>query len=61
MMAANFFGTFFSYSFKGFATDGTYHTPLPDRLISIAGSIGAGLVNGCTRIVMGTLTDKYSF
>ena len=61
MLCANFFGTFFSYTFKGFATDGTYHAPLSDRLISVAGCLGAGLVNGTTRIVMGTFSDKYSF
>jgi MFS family permease len=29
--------------------------------MSVAASVGGGLVNGGTRITMGTLTDKYSF
>jgi len=61
MVLANFFGTFFSYTFKGFAEDDTYHTIISDRLMSIAASVGGGLVNGATRITMGTLTDKFSF
>jgi MFS family permease len=30
-------------------------------MLSTAGSVGSGLVNGLTRITMGSLTDKYSF
>ena len=61
MILANFFGTFFSYTFKSFAEDDTYHKQISDTLMSIASSVGSGLVNGSTRIVMGTLTDFSSF
>lgn len=57
----NVFGTFFSYTFKAFAEDDTYHPRISDGLISVAASVGSGLVNGITRITMGSLTDKYSF
>jgi MFS family permease len=30
-------------------------------MLSTAASVGSGLVNGATRITLGTLTDKYSF
>lgn len=61
MVLANFFGTFFSYTFKGFAEDDTVHPQINDRLMSIAASVGGGLINGSTRITMGSLTDKFSF
>jgi hypothetical protein len=61
MLLGNVFGTFFSYTFKAFAEDDTYHPKINDGLMSIAASVGSGLVNGATRIIMGTLTDKYSF
>jgi hypothetical protein len=61
MILANFFGTFFSYTFKAFAEDDTYHKGISDTLMSVASSVGSGLVNGSTRIVMGTLTDFSSF
>ena len=58
---SNFYGAVFSYTFKPFAEDGTYHKPINDQFMSIAAAVGSGLVNGLSRIFMGLLIDKFTF
>lgn len=61
MVLSNYFGTFFSYSYKTFGENTSPHPQISDSLLTWAASIGAGGVNGLSRIAMGTLVDKYSF
>lgn len=61
MVLSNYFGTFFSYSYKTFGENTTPHPQIGDSLLTWAASIGAGGVNGLSRIAMGSLVDKYSF
>ena len=61
MILGNYFGTFFSYSYKPFGENSTPHDAISDRTLTWAASVGAGLVNGLSRIAFGTLVDKYSF
>jgi len=60
-LLSNFYGGTFSYTFKPFAEDGTSHTPIDDKFMSIAASVGSGLVNGLTRVIFGLLVDKFTF
>ena len=60
-MFANMFGTFFMYSFKTYGENKEPHPPISDAVLTWAASIGAGLVNGCSRFTLGTLFDKYGF
>jgi MFS transporter, OFA family, oxalate/formate antiporter len=55
------FNKFFSYSYKIFGEDSSTHEPISDELLTWAGSIGSGILNGSSRILMGALQDKYSF
>lgn len=61
MILANYFGTFFSYSYKPFGLASSPHDPISDKTLTWAASVGSGLVNGLSRIIFGTLVDKYSF
>ena len=61
MILSNYFGTFFSYSYKPFGENDTPHEQISDSTLTWAASVGAGLVNGLSRIGFGTLVDKYSF
>jgi len=61
MILANIFGTFFSYSYKVYGETDTPHPPISDKFLSWAASIGSGLVNGLSRIVLGALVDKVGF
>lgn len=61
MLFANYFGTFFMYAYKTFGENGSSHEPISDSLLTWAASIGAGLVNGCSRVTLGALYDKFGF
>lgn len=61
MVCGNFFATFFSYTYKAYGENSALHTPISDKTLTWAASIGGGLVNGCSRLLMGYLQDKYSF
>jgi hypothetical protein len=61
MIFSSFFTTFFSYTYKVYGEDATLHKPISDQTLTWAASIGGGIVNGCSRLLMGYLNDKYSF
>ena len=61
MMFANWFGTFFMYTFKTYGENKGTHPPISDSVLTWAASIGGGLVNGCSRLTLGALVDKYGF
>ena len=62
MLFASYFSTFFSYSYKTFGENkGGDHAAISDTLLTWAASIGAGLVNGSARLVLGELVDQYGF
>ena len=61
MILGNYFGTFFSYSYKVFGENDSPHKPISDYTLTWAASIGSGLINGISRITFGSLADKYSF
>lgn len=65
MVLSNWFGTFFSYAYKPYGEgDGTKkfpHDQISDSLLTWASSIGAGVINGGSRVVFGWLVDKYNF
>ena len=61
MVIGNYFGVFFSYSYKAFGESDNHHSQISDATLTWAASIGSGLVNGLSRIVFGTLADHYSF
>ena len=61
MVLGNYFGTFFSYSYKTFGETDYPHGQINDSTLTWAGSIGSGVINGCSRILFGSLVDKYSF
>ena len=62
MVLANVYGTFFSYSFKPYGqnTNDSFE-PISDNTLTWAAAIGAGVVNGLARIVMGAAVDKMGF
>lgn len=61
LVFGNYFGGFFSYSYKTFGENTSPHPQISDKTLTWASSIGAGLVNGLSRVFFGTLVDKYSF
>ena len=61
MLFSNYFGTFFMYAFKTYGENKGEHEPISDAVLTWAASIGAGLVNGCTRLALGALLDKQGF
>ena len=50
-----------SYSYKPFGESSKTHDAIDDTLLTWASSIGAGLVNGGSRVLFGALIDKFSF
>ena len=61
MILSNVFGTFFSYSYKIYGENKEPHPPISDALLSWAASIGSGVVNGLSRIVLGAFVDRVGF
>ena len=61
MILGNYFGTFFMYSYKVYGEKDSPHEPISDYTLTWAASIGSGLINGLSRIIFGSLADKYSF
>ena len=62
MLFGNIFGTFFSYTYKTYGESQEYnHKQISDTTLTWAASIGAGVVNGISRVSNGILADKYSF
>ena len=61
MIIGNYFSAFFSYSYKPYGENDTPHEPISDKTLTWAASVGAGLVNGLSRIGFGMLIDKFSF
>ena len=61
MVLGNYYGGFFAYSYKTFGESTGTHPQISDLTLTWAASIGAGLVNGLSRVFIGTLVDKYSF
>ena len=61
LVFGNYFGTFFSYSFKAYGSDSVGHPEINESLLTWAASIGSGLVNGLTRFSFGAIVDKSSF
>ena len=53
MVLGNYFGTFFSYSYKTFGESDSPHDPIKDSTLTWAASVGAGIVNGLSRIICG--------
>jgi hypothetical protein len=61
LVIGNIFCGFFAYSYKIYGEDKTSHKPISDTLLTWAASIGSGLVNGSSRLIMGSLQDKFKF
>ena len=53
--------TLLSYSYKPFGESSSTHKKINDGLLTWASSIGAGFVNGGSRVVFGALIDKFKF
>ena len=61
MVFGNYFGTFFSYSYKTFGESDSTHDQISDKTLTWAASIGSGVVNGLSRIICGLIVDRYNF
>lgn len=61
MTFSSYFATFFVYVYKTYGENKSAHPPISDASLTWAASLGAGLVNGTSRIVLGSLVDKYGF
>ena len=61
LVLGTYFGTFFSYSFKVYGENDHPHEQISDKTLTWAASIGAGVINGLSRILFGLLADRYSF
>ena len=61
MVCAKFFSTFFSYSFKEYGENSSLHKSISDQTLTWAASIGTGLGQGTSRLLMGYLADKHTF
>ena len=61
MILGNYFATFFSYSYKTFGENDRPHEQISDTTLTWAASIGSGVINGLSRIVCGTLVDRYGY
>ena len=61
MTLGNVFGTFFSYSYKIYGENQEPHPPISDNTLTWAASIGSGVINGLSRVVLGALVDKVGF
>ena len=62
MVFSNYFGTFFMYTYKTYGENKSRdHPPISDEMLTWAASIGAGLVNGFSRVVLGLQFDTHGF
>ena len=61
MILGNYFSAFFSYSYKPYGENDSPHDQISDKTLTWAASVGAGLINGLSRIFFGWLIDKFSF
>ena len=61
LILSTIFGTLFSYTYKIYGENGAQHPAISDGLLTWAASIGSGLVNGLSRIVIGTILDRVGF
>ena len=55
------FSAFFSYSFKLYGQSSTEHPPISDTTLTWAASIGSGVINGLSRVVIGSFVDRVGF
>ena len=49
------------YTYKTYAMNSISHAPLSDSMLTLAAAIGAGVVNGLSRLILGSLYDKCGF
>ena len=61
MTLGNIFGTFFSYSYKVYGSSSQTHPAISDSTLTWAASIGSGIINGLSRIVLGGTVDRVGF
>ena len=61
MTLGNIFGTFFSYSYKVYGSQDQTHEAISDATLTWAASIGSGIINGCSRILLGGVVDRVGF
>ena len=61
MITANVFSTFFSYSYKVYGENTEPHPPISEKTLTWAASIGSGIVNGLSRVVLGAVVDRVGF
>ena len=55
------FSTFFSYSFKLYGQSSTEHPPISDTTLTWAACIGSGVINGISRVSIGSFVDSVGF
>ena len=48
-------------SFKTYGLNVEPHPPISDYTLTLAASIGSGIINGVSRITMGAIVDKFDF
>jgi len=53
LICCQFFGCFFSYTYKIYGEDSALHAPISEVTLTWAASIGSGLINGSARPIMG--------
>lgn len=61
MVVGNYFYACFAFSYKVFGENDHPHEQIDDKLLTWAASIGSGGINGLSRLIFGSLVDKYSF
>ena len=61
MVFGMYSATFLQYAFKPFGESNTSHPAISDATLTWAASIGAGCINGLSRIGFANLADKFSF
>ena len=61
MTFGGYSATFLQYSFKPYGESNSSHPAISDKTLTWAASVGAGFINGLSRISFATLADKYSF
>ena len=61
MMLSMMFMNFFAYAYKIYGENSSPHPPISDFSLTVVASIGSGLVNGVTRLALGTIVDKVGF
>ena len=57
----NMFATFFGYTCKTLGENKGDHEPISDELLTWANAFGAGIANGCARVLFGISCDYYTF